>query len=114
MSIDLRIVDDDLSLNTYAEPELTHNNTATVAQDIRHMIRERGYAVQLVAEMGVQPRAILMKRIEIEIEEDQRIQPGTAAVSYAGNGIYLCRAETAAGEAISIQVAAAGGQDGSI
>lgn len=106
MSIDLLILNDDLVLDGYNEPELTKTRAGTIAQDIRHMIRERGYAVQLIAEMGIQPRAVLMKRIEIEVEEDPRIRPGTTEVSYSGNGIYLCRAETTTGEPIAINVSA--------
>ncbi len=106
-NIDLLIIGDDLALNAVGEPALTATETGCIAQDLRHMIRERGYAIQAVADNNPVTRANLMTIIELQVEEDRRIRPGTANVMYLGNGQFNCSAETETGESVSIEIAGA-------
>ncbi|ABG39241.1 hypothetical protein Patl_0713 [Paraglaciecola sp. T6c] len=79
-NIDLYITDDDLTLNSTGEPYLVSGRLA-IAQDIKHMIRETGYVVRMIGERSSDLRQHYMKLIEIEMEEDRRLTPGTAKVT---------------------------------
>lgn len=104
MSFDLLIINDDLCLDGYKEPELTKTTAGTVAQDIRHMIRERGYAIRLVADRHPASRRALLKQLELEIEEDLRIMPGTAKVTEISDAEIFCSAQTETGDTVSVEV----------
>lgn len=104
MSFDLLIIDDDICLDGYGEPELTRTPAGTVAQDIRHMIREKGYAIRLVADRNPATRRALLKKLELDIEEDLRIKPGTAKVTEESDSHIWCTAETEADEPVSVEV----------
>ncbi len=78
--VDLLVTDDDLTLGVNAEPELV-NGRASIAQDIRHMIRESGLLVVLVAQRDADTIALNLRRIESLVDNDLRIKPGTARAS---------------------------------
>lgn len=101
-SIDLLIVDDDLDLSGIGEPLLV-NGTDCVAQDLRHMIREKGYAWRMIGERNRTSVAALCTEIELEMENDERIYPGTANVSLSGENL-ICEAQTIAGERVTVTV----------
>jgi hypothetical protein len=58
------------------------------------MIRETGYLVQMIGERSKDKRQHYMKLIEIAVEEDTRIVPGTAKVSQGNIGQFIITAST--------------------
>lgn len=78
--IDLLIENGNFVLNTGKEPELC-NNRKSIGQDIIHSIIESGLATQLIGERSPTLRADIFTQLELLIEEDERIVPGTVEVS---------------------------------
>lgn len=78
--IDLLIENCNFVLNTGKEPELC-NNRKSIGQDIIHSIIESGLATQLIGERSPTLRADIFTQLELLIEEDERIVPGTVEVS---------------------------------
>ncbi len=78
--IDLLITDRDFTLNSGNEPVLC-DNRVSIAQDCVHAIIESGLATQLVGERSPTLRADLRNQIEMLVEDDERIIPGTVRVS---------------------------------
>ncbi len=78
--IDLLITQRDFTLNSGNEPELC-NNRVSIAQDCVHAIIESGLATQLIGERSPTLRADIRNQIEMLVEEDQRIIPGTISVN---------------------------------
>lgn len=101
-SIDLLIENDDLSLSGGGEPLLA-SYADCVAQDLRHMIREKGFAIQMVGERNPVTLAAAAKTIELEIENDTRIYPGTASVAL-NDEVLTCVAKTITGELVEVSL----------
>lgn len=78
--IDLLIQGGDFVLNTGYEPELC-NNRKSIGQDIIHSIIESGLATELIAERSPTMRADIFTRMELLIEDDERIIPGTVEIN---------------------------------
>ncbi|ELY6322055.1 DUF2590 family protein [Cronobacter turicensis] len=78
--IDLLIGGRNFTLNPGNEPVLC-NNSQSIGQDIVHAILESGLATELVAERSPTLRADILTRLELLIESDERIEPGTALVN---------------------------------
>ncbi|MCU6305315.1 DUF2590 family protein [Enterobacter quasiroggenkampii] len=78
--IDLLIENGNFVLNTGKEPDLC-NNRKSIGQDIIHSILESGLATQLIGERSPTLRADIFTQLELLIEEDERIVPGTVEVS---------------------------------
>lgn len=78
--IDLLIESGNFVLNTGKEPELC-NNRKSIGQDIIHSILESGLATQLIGERSPTLRADIFTQLELMIEGDERIVPGTVEVS---------------------------------
>nr|WP_194399035.1 DUF2590 family protein [Escherichia coli] len=70
----------DFSLNAGNEPELC-NNRKSIGQDIIHAIIESGLATQLIAERSPTLRADIFTQLELLVENDERIVPGTVEIS---------------------------------
>jgi len=100
--IDLLITEDDLTLAA-GEPRLATNKDC-IEQDIRHMIREHGLAVQMVANRNPIDIAYLAQKIEIEMEKDVRLVPGTAQVSQITTGVFLATADTVRFGGLNVEV----------
>jgi len=77
--IDLLINDGNFSLNTGNEP-ITCNNQQSIGQDIVHAIIESGLIVELIAERGPILRADIFTQLELLVESDERIIPGTVVI----------------------------------
>ncbi|MBJ7536947.1 DUF2590 family protein [Marinomonas transparens] len=101
-SIDLLIQDDDIVLSDIGEPLLVEGVNC-VAQDLRHMIREKAYAWRMIGERNKTTIAALCTDIELEMENDERIYPGTASVSLSGESL-ICEAQTVDGERVVVTV----------
>ncbi|MGE1735057.1 DUF2590 family protein [Morganella morganii subsp. morganii] len=78
--IDLLITGRDLTLNSGNEPVLC-DNRVSIAQDCVHAIIESGLATQLVGERSPTLRVDLRNQIEMLVEDDERIVPGTVRVN---------------------------------
>jgi predicted short-subunit dehydrogenase-like oxidoreductase (DUF2520 family) len=91
--IDLLIVDNDLSLDLSHQPLLV-NDRASIAQDIAHMIRESGLLVTLVAERNRLKQRDCIQQLELLVEADERLVPGTAHIIQSQPGQYLVTAKT--------------------
>lgn len=78
--IDLLINNGDFSLNAGHEPELC-NNRKSIGQDIVHAIIESGLATQLIAERSPTLRADIFTQLELLVENDERIVPGTVEIN---------------------------------
>ncbi|WP_172731775.1 DUF2590 family protein [Pluralibacter gergoviae] len=77
--IDLLIQGDDFVLNTGNEPVLC-NNRQSVGQDVVHSIIESGLATELIAERSPTLRGDIFTRMELLIEDDERLIPGTVSI----------------------------------
>lgn len=91
--IDLAISDNDLTLDSGGEPLLIDDRDS-IAQDIKHLIRESGLMVKIIGERDqVNVRASLME-LELLIEDDDRLVPGTIAITNIDAELYFITAET--------------------
>jgi hypothetical protein len=91
--IDLLIQDNDLVLDLARQPEPIQDR-ASIAQDIAHMIRDSGLLVTLVAERDSLRRRDCIQQLELLVENDERLVPGTAQIIEQQSGVYLVTATT--------------------
>lgn len=91
--IDLLIEHNDLVLDPSRQPLLIEDR-ASIAQDIAHMIRDSGLLVTLVAERSRQRQADCILQLELLVENDERLVPGTAQILQDSPGVYLVTART--------------------
>ncbi|CRI59120.1 MULTISPECIES: DUF2590 family protein [Pseudomonas] len=91
--IDLLIHDNDLVLDPSHQPLLIEDR-ASIAQDIAHMIRDSGLLVTLVAERSRQRQADCILQLELLVEDDERLLPGTARILQERPGVYRVTAKT--------------------
>lgn len=91
--IDLLITNNDLTLDPSSQPLLV-DDRASIAQDIGHMIRESGLLVTLVAERDRFRQADCIQQLELLVEADVRLVPGTVRILEEGKGRYLVTAKT--------------------
>lgn len=103
--IDLLITDDDFTLDAGGIPR-TVDGRASIAQDIVHMIRETGLLVELVANRDARRKAQNLLQITIEVDNDARIVPGTAAIAETGLGVFYLTATTVEYGAIGVSLEA--------
>lgn len=91
--VDLLIANNDLVLDPSNQPLLI-DDRASIAQDIAHMIRESGLLVTLVAERDPLRQRDCLQQLELRIEADERLVPGTPRVLPQSPGEYLVTATT--------------------
>ena len=91
--IDLLIQDNDLVLDLSRQPLLI-DDRASIAQDIAHMIRDSGLLVTLVAERNRLKQRDCIQQLELLVEADERLVPGTAQIIQLEPGQYLVTATT--------------------
>jgi hypothetical protein len=91
--IDLLIHDNDLVLDLSRQPELI-DDRASIAQDIAHMIRDSGLLVTLVAERNRLRQRDCIQQLELLVEADERLVPGTALITQLEPGKFLVTATT--------------------
>ena len=91
--IDLLIEDNDFALDLSRQP-VPVEDRACIAQDIGHMIRESGLLVTLVAERNRLKQRDCIQQLELLVENDVRLVPGTAKISELAAGQYLVTAKT--------------------
>lgn len=91
--IDLLIAGNDLVLDPSNQPLLVQGR-ASIAQDIAHMIRDSGLLVTLVAERDRLKQRDSIQQMELLVEADVRLVPGTARILQPEPGQYLVTATT--------------------
>lgn len=91
--IDLLIANNDLVLDPSNQPLLI-DDRASIAQDIAHMIRESGLLVTLVAERDPLRQRDCLQQLELRVEDDVRLVPGTVRILVQTSGVYLVTATT--------------------
>ncbi|CAH0296384.1 hypothetical protein SRABI130_04526 [Pseudomonas sp. Bi130] len=91
--IDLLIQDNDLVLDLSRQPLLI-DDRGSIAQDIAHMIRDSGLLVTLVAERDRLRQRDCIQQLELLVEADERLVPGTALIIQLEPGQYLVTATT--------------------
>lgn len=99
--IDLLITNNDLTLDPSNQPLLVEDR-ASIAQDIAHMIRESGLLVTLVAERDRFRQADCIQQLELLVETDERLVPGTVRIITQSPGQYLVTAKTVAFGAVEV------------
>jgi len=77
---DLKIKDDDIALDSDGRVEYVHDRDCII-QDLIHAIRESGYLVAMVAERSPEKRKLLLQKITLLVEDDERIVPGTVTIT---------------------------------
>lgn len=91
--IDLLIINNDLVLDPAHQPLLV-TDRASIAQDIAHLIRESGLLITLVAERDRLRQRDCIQQMELLVEADERLVPGTAQIVQSSPGVYLVTATT--------------------
>lgn len=90
---DILISGDSIAIDSFGLPMFVEGR-ASIAQDIKHMIREHGYLVDMIAERNGQRIQRFMTMIEELVENDVRIRPGTASLTRQDNETFLLTAKT--------------------
>jgi hypothetical protein len=91
--VDLLIIGNDFALDASRQP-VPVEDRACIAQDIAHMIRESGLLVTLVAERNRLKQRDCIQQLELLVEDDVRLVPGTARITQLEPGQYLVTAKT--------------------
>lgn len=73
---DLLIVGGGMTIDVGAQPKLT-NTRASIAQDVKHMLMESGLVTKLLAQRSNTLRNDVYTEIELLIETDTRLVPGS-------------------------------------
>jgi len=93
INIDLSIVDGDFVLS----PTLTAqklSEASVVSQDIKHRVLESGLLVKLVKLRNINGIAQVLTEIELEVEKDDRLVPGTIYVHHNDDKTLSIKAQT--------------------
>lgn len=91
--IDLAISNDDLTLGAGGEPQLLGDRDSIV-QDIKHLIRDSGLLVELIGQRDPVKVQFNLQKLELMIDEDVRLVPGTVAIESVDVGLFFVSAST--------------------
>ncbi|EJT1895938.1 DUF2590 family protein [Vibrio alginolyticus] len=95
---DILIENGDVVLDAGRNPILLQDR-AVIAQDIKHAIIESNLAVDLIAERSPSKKADIRTKLELLVEEDVRLVPGTVRLDEPTEGtIYVFAATMDFGE----------------
>lgn len=90
---DILITDDDLTLDDTSFV-VTTDGRPSIAQDVKHAVRESQLLVSLIGERNPIKRKMFLRQIETIVEDDLRIIPGTASVTEYERGKIWIQADT--------------------
>jgi len=79
MTFDILITDNDITLDVGGNPERV-TELACITQDICHMLRDKGLLVELIGNRDEKKTAENLIKIKIEVEDDERIVPGSCDI----------------------------------
>jgi len=91
--IDLLITDNDLTLDIAGEPVLTDDRDS-IAQDIKHLIRESGLLVEIIGQRNKQSVLLNLQKLTLLIEDDIRLVPGTVEITEQATELFFITANT--------------------
>ena len=77
---DIYMVSDDLAIDEYQQAVIIEDRDVII-QDLIHAIRESGFLVDMIAERNADKLRLLMNKIILLAEDDERIIPGTVELS---------------------------------
>lgn len=100
---DMLIENGDVVLDDGRNPVLIQDR-AVIAQDIKHAIIESGLAVALIGETSPTGRADLKKQIELLVEQETRLVPGTVTLEEPRLGHIWIFADTREFGALKLEV----------
>ncbi|MGF1702964.1 DUF2590 family protein [Photobacterium makurazakiensis] len=100
---DLLIENGDLVLDAGRNPVLIQDQ-AVIAQDIKHAIIESNLAVELIAERSPSMKADIRTQLELLVEEDVRLVPGTVRLEETKEGTMYISAKTIEFGNLSLEV----------
>lgn len=90
---DLLIVDDDIGIDSSGCP-LMISDRPSIAQDVKHLIRESGLLIELIGERDWERRRLNLNKLERLIDDDERIIPGTSRLIEVDPELYLVTADS--------------------
>ncbi|EJA7355681.1 DUF2590 family protein [Vibrio parahaemolyticus] len=90
---DILIENGDVVLDAGRNPILIQDR-AVIAQDIKHAIIESYLAVNLIAERSPSKKADIRTKLELLVEEDVRLVPGTVRLDEPTEGTIYVFADT--------------------
>ncbi|EKA3120417.1 DUF2590 family protein [Vibrio parahaemolyticus] len=90
---DILIENGDVVLDAGRNPILIQDR-AVIAQDIKHAIIESNFAVDLIAERSPSKKADIRTKLELLVEEDVRLVPGTVRLDEPTEGTIYVFADT--------------------
>ncbi|HCG7749268.1 DUF2590 family protein [Vibrio sp. zbq_19] len=90
---DILIENGDVVLDAGRNPILIQDR-AVIAQDIKHAIIESSLAVDLIAERSPSKKADIRTKLELLVEEDIRLVPGTVRLDEQTEGTIYVFADT--------------------
>ncbi|CZF83215.1 MULTISPECIES: DUF2590 family protein [Grimontia] len=90
---DILIKNGDVVLDDGRNPVLIQD-AQVIAQDIKHAIIESGLAVALIGDTSPSGRADIKKQIELLVEEETRLVPGTVTLEEPKLGLIWIFADT--------------------
>ncbi len=91
--IDLLVVNGAWQLDAGGQPRYTQDRHS-IGQDIKHRIMESGLARKLIGERSPTLRADVMTEIELLVEDDERLVPGTIVIREEAPDRVLVTART--------------------
>ena len=94
---DILITDRDITPDPAVIPEYV-TQRPSITQDIVHMIMESGLLIELVGERSRAKWTGNMTRIEMLVEDDERIIPGTVVIDWDNPEKVLLFAQSVIGE----------------
>jgi hypothetical protein len=100
---DLRIENGSMMIDVGKQPILT-DERASIGQDVKHLVMESGLATRLLAQRSAALKNDIYTAMELLVETDVRIKPGTIEVNDMGNGVVAITATTFEFGDISTQV----------
>jgi hypothetical protein len=103
--IDLRITDNDLTLGPGDEPALLGDRDSII-QDTKHLIRDCGLLSACIGERDNNKVALLMQQLELKIEDDLRLVPGTIKITRQNTELFFITADSVKFGKIDLQVSA--------
>ncbi|MEJ6085094.1 DUF2590 family protein, partial [Aeromonas salmonicida] len=77
--IDILVVNGAWQLDAGGQPRTTQDRHS-IGQDIKHRIMESGLARKLIGERSPTLRSDVMTEIELLVEDDERLVPGTILI----------------------------------
>lgn len=91
--IDLLVHNDDLLLDAGGEPAIITDQD-TILQDTKHLIRDSGLLTRIIGQRDNAIVESLIGQLEVLIEEDTRLIPGTIHIERKATGLFFVTANT--------------------